>query len=159
MFRIRVFLDPDFKSPDPDPSVFCFYKLMGSKWCSLIRFWRNLTKEDSFESANYDIILFLLVITSFWSFFSWIWIRIFGRSGFGLRKKSPIRIRTKGPGSKTLVEIQQFNLLFNFERKLYGTKTMTSEESSALRRWIYYCVDPEPYSDFGIRIQIHKSAQ
>ena len=44
------------------------------------------------------------------------------------------RIWTKGPGSKTLVEIQQFNLIFNFERKLYGTKTMASEESSALRR-------------------------
>ena len=44
------------------------------------------------------------------------------------------RIRTKGPGSKTPVEIQQFNLIFNFERKLYGTKTMASEESSALRR-------------------------
>ena len=29
-------------------------------------------------------------------------IRIFGRSGSGLRKKSLIRIRTKGPGSETL---------------------------------------------------------
>ena len=41
--------------------------------------------------------------------FSWIRIRIFrigsgfvGRSGSGLRKKSPIRIRTKGPGAETL---------------------------------------------------------
>ena len=25
------FSDPDFKNPDPDPSVFCFNKLTGSK--------------------------------------------------------------------------------------------------------------------------------
>ena len=44
-------LDPDFKNPDLDPSVFCFKKLMGSKLCSL----RNMTKNDSVESAKYDI--------------------------------------------------------------------------------------------------------
>ena len=50
---------------------------------------------------------FFTCTNSFWAvFFSWIririfrdQIRIFGRSGSGLRKKSPIQIRTKGPGS------------------------------------------------------------
>ena len=43
---------------DPDPSGFCFNKLMGSKWGFLIRFWRNLTKKDSVVSAKYDIYIF-----------------------------------------------------------------------------------------------------
>ena len=39
VFRIRMdpsFFadpDPDIKNPDPDPSNFCFIKLMGFKWC------------------------------------------------------------------------------------------------------------------------------
>ena len=63
MFHIQIRMDPgffaepdpDFKNPDPDPSV---NKLMGYKRCSLIRFWRKLTKKDSVESAKYDIFLY-----------------------------------------------------------------------------------------------------
>ena len=60
VFRIRMdpsFFadpDPDFKNLDPDSSVFWFNKLMGSKGCSLIRFWRNLLKKDSVESVKYS---------------------------------------------------------------------------------------------------------
>ena len=84
--------DPDYKNPDP--FVFCFNKLMESKWCSLIRFWRNLTKKDSVQRTKYDIQIFFTYTYSFWAFFSWIWIRIFqyriqifGRSRSGRRKK------------------------------------------------------------------------
>ena len=45
--------DPDFKNPHPDPSVFYFnisHNLMGSKLCSLIRFWKILTKKERVES-------------------------------------------------------------------------------------------------------------
>ena len=82
------FVDPDFKNLDPP--IFCFNKLMGSKLCSLIRFLfcMNLTKKDSVESANYCTY-------SFWTFFSWILIRIFsGR----VRIFWPIRIRALNTG-------------------------------------------------------------
>ena len=76
--------DPDFKNKDPDPSVFCFNKLMGSKGCSLIRFWKNLTKKDTLDSVNMIYKYFLLVCEQFFGFFfsSWIRIRIF-RIGSG----------------------------------------------------------------------------
>ena len=65
--------------------------------------------KDSIGSAKYDIKIVLLVLTVSWSFFSWIRIRIFRirifpRSGSGLRKKSPIR--KEGPGSETLKKSQ-----------------------------------------------------
>ena len=34
----------------------------------LIRFWRNLTKKDSVESAKYELIFLLLVLTVFGRF-------------------------------------------------------------------------------------------
>ena len=90
------FADPDFKNLDPDPSGFCFNKLMGSKWCSLIRFWRNLTKKW-YEKISLYLLFgrFFIRIQIYWigSGFS-------GQSGSGRRKISPIRI--KGPGSETL---------------------------------------------------------
>ena len=60
---------------------------------ALIRFWRSLTKKDSVKSARYEIEHFFYFNSSFSTFFSQI--RIFGRSGTGLRKKSLIRIRTQ----------------------------------------------------------------
>ena len=35
----------------------------------LIRFWRNLTKKDSVESAKYDIQFCLFLLTDFWVVF------------------------------------------------------------------------------------------
>ena len=61
--------DPDFKNKDPDPSVFCFNKLMGSKGCSLIRFWKNLTKKDTLDSVNMIYKYFLLECEQFLGFF------------------------------------------------------------------------------------------
>ena len=61
--------DPDFKNKDPDPSVFCFNKLMGSKGCSLIRFWKNLTKKDTLDSVNMIYKYFLLVCEQFFGVF------------------------------------------------------------------------------------------
>ena len=99
--RIRVFsADPDLDLNHPDPSDICFNKLMWSncKWYSLIRFWRNLTKKDSVESAkyHYDKQFFFICtrIYIFLAFFPWIRIRI------GIFW--PIRFWTKGPGSETL---------------------------------------------------------
>ena len=58
----------------------------------------SLTKKDSVKTVKYNI--FFYFYTSFKTFFSWIriWIfpdriRIFGRSGSGLRQKSLIRIQ------------------------------------------------------------------
>ena len=69
----------------------------------LIRFWSNLTKKDSVESAKYEINKFILVLTVLGRFFSWIRIRIcpdririFGRSG--LRKEFD-----PDPGKKTWI--------------------------------------------------------
>ena len=66
--------------------IFCFtyigkvFKLISSKWCSLIRFWRNLTKEGQcwLLIVLNRIKKFLLVLTVLGRFFpSWIriWIR------------------------------------------------------------------------------------
>ena len=74
--------------------------LMRCKRCSLIRIWRNLIKKRTMlRKFNIILKMFLLVITIFKHF---SWIRILNRTGSGLRKKIPIRIRTKGPGSETL---------------------------------------------------------
>ena len=66
-----------FADPDPglDPSI-----------------WRSLTKKDSVD-MKYNI--FFYFYPSFRTFFSRILIRIFCRSGSGLRKKSLIWIRKK----------------------------------------------------------------
>ena len=78
----------------------------------LIRFWRSLTKKDSVKTLRvldikyrYNICFYFY--PSLRTFFSWIririfpdQIRIFGRSGSGLRKKSLIRIREKKPDPK-----------------------------------------------------------
>ena len=73
----EFFADPDpyFKTPDLDLSGFCFNKLMGTKLCYLVRFWRNLTKKYSLESAKYDIQFFYLYLHWLGVFCSWI--RIF----------------------------------------------------------------------------------
>ena len=43
---------------------------MGSKWCSLIWFWRSLTKKDCVESAKWDRHVFLsLLLIVFGRFF------------------------------------------------------------------------------------------
>ena len=55
--------------------LFFFNRLIGTKWCSLIRFWRNLTQKryGSFESAKYrydsNIFLVVRVLTVFGVFF------------------------------------------------------------------------------------------
>ena len=51
------FADPDLDFKNPDPSVFCFSlgffnKLNGCKRCSLIRFWRKLTKRIALRVLN-----------------------------------------------------------------------------------------------------------
>ena len=70
---------------------------------ALIRFWRSLIKNDSVKSVKYEIqIFFSYFYSSFWTFFSLIRIRIFGRSGSGLRKKVWSGSGKKKPGSETL---------------------------------------------------------
>ena len=57
-------------------------------------------------------------------FFSRIRIRIFGRSGTGLRKKSLIRIRKKKPGSKTLVQLTLTHVKDNTMMRIVGLGTL-----------------------------------
>ena len=54
--------DPDVQNPDSDLSI---NKPMGSKMMFLNRLWRNLTKNDSVESAKYKIQIFSTCTYSF----------------------------------------------------------------------------------------------
>ena len=63
-------------------------------------FWSNLTKKDRVESAKYDIIFLLLLLTVFGRFF--VDPDYLADPDWDSGKESPIRIRTKGPGSETL---------------------------------------------------------
>ena len=51
---------------------------MGSKGCSLIRFWRNLTEKDNGESAKYDKQLFFYM---YLQFFFYMYLKFFHGSG------------------------------------------------------------------------------
>ena len=77
LIRIRMdpgfFADTDFKNPDP--SAFCFNKLMGSKLLNdvlCVGFGGQC--QDSVEGAKYDLQFFLIVL-HFLSVL--LWIRIF----------------------------------------------------------------------------------
>ena len=76
-----------------------------------IRFWSNLTKKDSVESAKYEIKKCLLVLTVLGRFLRiriLIFpdrIRIFGRSGFGLRKKVRSGSGKKDPDPKHCLSV------------------------------------------------------
>ena len=108
--------DPDFKNPDPDPSVFCLglsisflANLRDLNDVLLLGFGRTWPKKDDVESAKYEEKVFFYLFLQFLEFFFMDpdfpdQIRVFCRSGSGLRKKSLIRTRTKGPGSETLLK-------------------------------------------------------
>ena len=68
--------DPDVKNPDPDPSVFCFKLLKHKYQQKVIKFLNSFA------------------LIRFW--------RNLTKKESRLGRKSPIRIRTNGPGSETL---------------------------------------------------------
>ena len=72
VFRIRMdpgFFadpDPDFKNPDPDPSI---NKPMGSKWCFWLGFGVTWPKRTVLRMLNMKLKKFLLLLTFLGRFF------------------------------------------------------------------------------------------
>ena len=95
-----------------------YWGLHVHKWCSFIRFWKNLIqnrKHDNSELTVLNIILIFFTCTHNFMAFLWILIQIFFLTGSGFccvwiwirtQKKGLILIRRKkGPGSETLAKI------------------------------------------------------
>ena len=84
-------------------NIFLFFLTdwLGSKWCSLIRFLKNLTQKGSFGRAKYDFYFFLLVLTVHGRFFHGFGSGFFDDPDPDSGKKSDPD--PEKPGSKTLV--------------------------------------------------------
>ena len=77
-----------------------FNKLKGSKRCSLIRFFRNLTKKDSVETWECKICLIEKFAFN-WTHSFWVFFHGSGFIGrYGFRKKSDADPKKKNPDPK-----------------------------------------------------------